>query len=94
MLDKTVNDWKSLAADLDIEGRAFIDGQYRDALSGETRTTMCPGNGRKLAEVANCGVEDADLAVTVARAAFESGVWASMASTTTCASLARKYLAP
>lgn len=78
MLDKTTQDWKSLAAGLAIEGRAFINGQYQDSLSGETRETTNPGNGQKLADVANCSVEDADRAVEVARATFESGVWASM----------------
>jgi 4-guanidinobutyraldehyde dehydrogenase/NAD-dependent aldehyde dehydrogenase len=79
MLDKTIQDWRSLAADLSIEGRAFTNGQYRDSMAGETRATMAPADGRKLADVANCGVEDADRAVEVARAAFESGVWAAMA---------------
>ena len=79
MLDKTKTDWKTEAASLDIESRAFIDGQYRDALSGQTRTTVNPANGETLAEVASCGVEDANHAVKVARAAFESGVWSSMA---------------
>ncbi len=79
MLDKTIKDWSSEAAALKIEGRAFIDGQYRDALSGETRTTMSPANGQDLADVAVCGTEDADRAVVVARRAFESGVWAAMA---------------
>ncbi len=79
MLDKTIKDWSSEAAALEIEGRAFIDGQYRDALSGETRTTMSPANGQDLADVAVCGTEDADRAVVVARSAFESGVWSAMA---------------
>jgi acyl-CoA reductase-like NAD-dependent aldehyde dehydrogenase len=79
MLEKTVQDWRSLAAALEIEGRAFINGRYQDALSGETRATLSPGDGRKLAEVANCGIEDADQAVGIARAAFASGVWANMA---------------
>lgn len=79
MLDKTQQDWKSLATDLKFEGRAFINGCYQDALSGETRETMCPGDGQKLTDVANCGIEDADNAVRIARAAFESGVWSNMA---------------
>jgi acyl-CoA reductase-like NAD-dependent aldehyde dehydrogenase len=79
MLDKTIQDWKSAAAALEFEGRAFVDGQYRDAMSGETRATFSPGDGRKLADVANCGTEDADHAVRIARAAFESGAWANMA---------------
>lgn len=79
MLDKTIQDWNSAAADLEIESRAFINGQYQDSLAGETRETMSPANGQKLADVANCGIEDADQAVEVARASFESGIWASMA---------------
>ena len=79
MLDKTIQDWSADAAGLEIEGRAFINGRYEDALAGETRATMSPANGQKLTEVAKCGVEDADRAVTVARAAFDSGVWTSMA---------------
>jgi len=79
MLDKTTQDWRALAADLEIEGRAFIDGQYQDALAGETRATMSPADGHKLADVANCGVEDADRAVAIARGAFASGIWAEMA---------------
>ncbi len=79
MLDKTTQDWKSLAEGLEIEARAFVNGQYQDALAGETRATMNPANGDKIADVANCGTEDADHAVSVARSTFESGVWASMA---------------
>ena len=79
MLDKTIQDWKSRAASIDIEGRAFIDGRYVDALSGETRATTNPADGQKLGDVSNCGVEDADRAIGIARAAFESGVWSSMA---------------
>jgi len=79
MLDKTTQDWKSLAEGLEIEARAFVNGQYQDALAGETRATMNPANGDKIADVANCGTEDADHAVSVARSTFDSGVWASMA---------------
>ena len=46
MLDKTIQDWKSDAAALEIEGRAFINGQYQDALAGQTRSTMSPANGQ------------------------------------------------
>ncbi len=79
MLDKTTQDWHTIAAALDIEGRAFINGRYVDALSGETRPTTNPATGRPLAEVALCGTEDADLAVGHARAVFERGDWANMA---------------
>jgi acyl-CoA reductase-like NAD-dependent aldehyde dehydrogenase len=79
MLEKTTIDWQTAAKHLDIEGRAFINGRFVDALSGQTRTTENPANGYTLVEVANCGSEDAELAVKGARAAFESGVWSNMA---------------
>jgi 4-guanidinobutyraldehyde dehydrogenase/NAD-dependent aldehyde dehydrogenase len=79
MSDKTLQFWQSQTDDLEIESRAFSNGRYSDALAGGTRETLSPGDGRKLADVANCGIEDADQAVKDARAAFESGVWSSMA---------------
>ena len=75
MATKMLSDWEAEAAQLRIEGRAFINGRLTDALSGETRPTVNPANGRKLADVANCGPEDADAAVRIARSAFESGIW-------------------
>lgn len=75
----TLSDWQDKAKEIEIEGRAFIGGQYVDALSGETRPTLNIGNGEVLCNVANCGPEDADEAVTIARKTFESGVWSNMA---------------
>jgi len=79
MLDRTKQDWHSLSNELVIEGRAFVDGRYRDALSGETRPTTAPADGRALADIAVCGPEDADEAVRLARSTFESGIWSAMA---------------
>jgi acyl-CoA reductase-like NAD-dependent aldehyde dehydrogenase len=79
MLDRTATDWQALAGQLSIEGRAFINGRFVDALSGETRPTVNPANGAELAPVALCGPADADLAVQGARAAFASGIWSNMA---------------
>jgi len=79
MTELTFADWQARASEIEIEGRAFINGQYTDALSGETRPTYNPATGEKLVDVASCGPEDADLAVKYARDAFESGVWANMA---------------
>ncbi|GAA5526091.1 NADP/NAD-dependent aldehyde dehydrogenase PuuC [Microbulbifer aestuariivivens] len=75
---QTLQEWQAMAEALQIEGRAFINGEYVDALSGETRPTFSPGDGRELAQVASCGPEDAELAVKVARETFESGVWSHM----------------
>lgn len=75
----TFGDWKDRAKAIRIEGRAFINGQYVDALSGATRPTLNIGTGARLCDVASCGPEDADLAITIARKTFESGVWSDMA---------------
>ena len=73
-----LTDWQDKADRLDIEAQAFIDGQYVDALSGQTRPTLNVGTGEILCDVANCGPEDADRAIVIARKTFESGVWANM----------------
>lgn len=75
----TLADWQGRADKVEIEGRAFIGGQYVDALSGETRPTLNVGTGATLCDVASCGPEDADRAIAIARKTFESGVWANMA---------------
>ena len=79
MLEKTKTDWQATASELHIESRAYINGRFVDALSGQTRPTLNPADGKTLAEVANCGPEDAEIAVKGARDAFESGVWSNMA---------------
>jgi 4-guanidinobutyraldehyde dehydrogenase/NAD-dependent aldehyde dehydrogenase len=79
MLDKTKTDWLAASTSLTFEGRAFINGRYVDALSGNTRTSYNPANGSKLVDVANCAAEDAEIAVAGARRAFASGVWSEMA---------------
>jgi gamma-glutamyl-gamma-aminobutyraldehyde dehydrogenase/4-guanidinobutyraldehyde dehydrogenase/NAD-dependent aldehyde dehydrogenase len=75
---QSLSEWQALAASLSIEGRAFINGRYVDAVSGATRATVNPADGQELAQVASCGAEDAELAVKAARTAFESGVWSDM----------------
>jgi len=52
----------------------FIDGRAVPALSGKTFRTTSPSTGEVLAEVAEAGPQDVDLAVAAARRAFE-GPW-------------------
>jgi 4-guanidinobutyraldehyde dehydrogenase / NAD-dependent aldehyde dehydrogenase len=66
-------------AGLDIRAQAFIDGEYVDALSGETFDCVSPISGEVVAQVAACDAEDVDRAVAGARAAFESGIWSRLA---------------
>jgi len=79
MTQATRADWEARAGQLRIEGRAFIDGQYRDAADGATFDCLSPVDGRLLAKVASCDAADAERAVHSARAAFESGVWSQQA---------------
>ena len=72
-------DWEARAKDLKIEGRAFVNGEYVDAASGATFDCISPVDGRFLAKVASCDLADAESAVQVARAAFDSGVWSRLA---------------
>jgi 4-guanidinobutyraldehyde dehydrogenase / NAD-dependent aldehyde dehydrogenase len=67
--------WQAKADALSLRTQAFIDGRYRDAISGKTFDCISPIDGRSLGRVAECGAEDIDLAVKVARRAFDSGVW-------------------
>lgn len=72
---KSAKQWQAMAAGLQIESRAFINGQYTDSSSGDTFHCVNPANGKIIAEVAACSKEDVDQAVTIARACFDSGVW-------------------
>ena len=78
MEKKSLAFWQDKAATLSIEGRAFIDGEYRDAVSARAFDCLSPIDGKLLAKVADCGAADVDAAVAAARRAFESGVWSGL----------------
>jgi 4-guanidinobutyraldehyde dehydrogenase/NAD-dependent aldehyde dehydrogenase len=79
MTTLTRADWEQRARDLKIEGRAFIEGEYTAAASGETFDCLSPVDGRMLAKVASCNADDAQRAVESARRAFDSGAWSRIA---------------
>jgi len=79
MTTLTRADWEQRAKDLKIEGRAYINGEYTAAASGDTFECISPVDGRLLATVASCDVADAQRAVENARATFNSGVWSRLA---------------
>jgi acyl-CoA reductase-like NAD-dependent aldehyde dehydrogenase len=56
-------------------GKDFVDAQ-----DGGTYADANPATGAALADVANAGANDVERAVGAARAAFETGKWASMAA--------------
>ncbi|PXX92399.1 aldehyde dehydrogenase PuuC [Marinobacter vulgaris] len=76
---KDLAGWQALADQLTLENRAFINGAYREAVSGETFACISPVDGRELVSVVSCNQADADLAVVAARNAFESGAWSQLA---------------
>lgn len=76
---QTLAFWQAKADALRPEGRAFINGQYVDALDGDTFDCVSPINQRVLTPVASCKEADVNRAVQAARAAFETGVWRDLA---------------
>ncbi|WP_111496270.1 aldehyde dehydrogenase [Marinobacter bohaiensis] len=76
---KTSADWKALSETVALRGQAFINGQFVDAVSGETFPAVNPATERTLIDVASCDAADVDRAVDAARRAHESGVWSGMA---------------
>jgi gamma-glutamyl-gamma-aminobutyraldehyde dehydrogenase len=73
--DLDFDHWRAARAALQPEGRAFIDGAYVAARSGETFARTSPIDGSHLADIARCGAADIDAAVAAARRSFEAGVW-------------------
>ncbi|WP_120632179.1 aldehyde dehydrogenase [Ruegeria sp. EL01] len=74
----TQDEYKSIAADLELPTGSFIDGAYRPAISGHTFETVNPATGDKLADIASCGTADVDFAVEKAREAFDDGRWSKL----------------
>ncbi|MEM7471738.1 MAG: aldehyde dehydrogenase [Pseudomonadota bacterium] len=74
----TKEEYEAIAASLILPTNAFIDGGYRQAVTGKTFETVNPATGVKLADVAACGAEDVNFAVTKARESFDDGRWSKM----------------
>ena len=71
----STNKYKSIVSKLKLEGRAYINGKYVDAVDGQKFETINPATGEVLCSVAKCNIKDVNLAVQVSRKVFESGVW-------------------
>lgn len=74
----TLEEYKSIAAELNPAAMSFIDGAFRPALSGNTFETINPATGELLANVAACNADDVDFAVSKARESFEDGRWSKL----------------
>jgi gamma-glutamyl-gamma-aminobutyraldehyde dehydrogenase len=78
MDNRTLAYWQDKFAALSIEGRAFIDGEYRPAEGGQTFDCLSPIDGKLLVKVADSRAADVDAAVAAARRAFDSHVWSGL----------------
>lgn len=72
----TSGPWIKRAADLVIENRLFIGGQFVEGSEGFDR--ISPRDGTVLASVSAAGEADVDRAVAAARTAFDTGPWPRM----------------
>jgi len=75
----TTANYKSIANKLKFEGRAYINGKYVDAIDGAKLENINPATDETLCSVAKCNHKDVDVAVKVARKAFDSGIWSRSA---------------
>jgi len=72
-------DWHVRARGLNLQTRPFIGGRFDDGPADHAFDCVSPIDGKRLASLAEVGARGVDAAVTAARQAFESGVWANMA---------------
>ncbi|PAE26585.1 MULTISPECIES: aldehyde dehydrogenase [Bacillaceae] len=60
------------------DAKLFINGEYRDSVSGESFDTLDPATNQKLASVAKANEEDVNHAIEAAQRTFDSGTWSKM----------------
>ncbi|PRD45372.1 aldehyde dehydrogenase PuuC [Phyllobacterium phragmitis] len=75
MSELSHKDWIEKASQIRFRDKAFIDGRFIESRSGRTFASVNPATGETLADVASCGEEEVNLAVTAARRSFEAGIW-------------------
>ena len=74
----THEEYRAIAKDLALPLNAYINGKFAQPKSGNRMETINPATGEKLGDMANCGPEDVDYAVTKAREVFDRGEWSRM----------------
>ena len=60
---------------INFPSRIFIDGKYKDSISGEKFENISPIDGKLINNISFSQKEDVDLAVQAARNVFEKGSW-------------------
>jgi len=81
--------WEDKAAKLNYPNQCWINGSSIAAINGATFDSINPATGKVLAKVAAGSEVEIDLAVSAARQAFNSGVWAHTAPSERKATLLR-----
>ena len=71
-------DWFARAKAPSLPQGLFIGGSVRESRGGGTRPVRTPRDGSVITELPWAGLEDADLAVSNARKAFDDGPWPRM----------------
>lgn len=61
-----------------LQSKAFVDGQWVNASSGDTFPVVNPANGQVIGHVPNMNKEDAEKAITAANRAFRSPEWSTL----------------
>src|SRR6187431_2875183 len=61
--------------------KLFINGEFVDALSGKTFSTINPATEEVIMDVPLAGDADVDAAVSAARKAFDEGPWSKLSAT-------------
>jgi gamma-glutamyl-gamma-aminobutyraldehyde dehydrogenase len=74
----TTQEYKKIAADLTLPTRAFINGEFVDAIDGNTMQSVNPATGEVIADIAACNAADVELAVANAKHVFERGDWSKL----------------
>jgi len=64
--------------ELDIEKRAFINGEYVEAIDKKIISKQSPIDGRDISGLSACNEKDIDLAVKSAKKSYDSRIWADM----------------
>lgn len=75
----TRDEYAAIAGTLDFPQNAYINGQFRPAISGARLVTNNPATGEALTEIAACNSNDVNAAVIKAREAFDDGRWSHLA---------------
>ncbi|MGB1236886.1 MAG: aldehyde dehydrogenase [Pseudomonadales bacterium] len=78
-MPKSFQQWQTMAAELQFQTRAFINGKFVASTSGETLECISPRDNTSLCKINACTEEDIELAVAAARKSFNAGVWSQLA---------------